>query len=112
MFGKKQVNMDMIVPTSKMALKASCIRACNNDIDKATKLYDFFVKDMTSLPDFDVPPPSTMSQIRDFVGNAVGWLDQNQDKLMGYYQLFQQLRGGQTPTIGTPPTDIPPIPNK
>ena len=37
--------MESIVPTSKMSLKASCMRACKNDIKQATELYDFFVKD-------------------------------------------------------------------
>lgn len=110
MFGKQKIDMDVIVPTSKMALKASCMRACGNDVDKATKLYDFFVKDMATLPDFDITPPSTLAQIKDFIGNAFNWVDQNQEKLVGYYQLFQQMRGGQSNAPATPPVDVPPIP--
>ncbi len=108
MFGKKTVDMDMIVTTSKMALKASCIRACGNDIQKATELYDFFIKDMTTLPDFDIVPPSMMTQVKDFIGNALGWIDQNQEKIMGYYHFFQQLKSGQGNTITEQPSEIPP----
>lgn len=108
--------MDMIVPTSKMALKTSCIRACGNDIDKAERLYEFFAKDLKDLPDFDIAPPSTFQQVKDFLGNAFSWIDNNQDKIAGYYNIIQQMRGGQPlpmmPTQATPPTDVPPIPDK
>ena len=40
----------------------SCIRACNNDVAKASELYDFLIKDIESLPDFDVKPPSTFRE--------------------------------------------------
>ena len=111
MFGKPSINPEMIVATSKVALKTSCLRACDNDIDKAMKLYDFFIKDMPNLPDFDVTPPSAMQQAKEMAVNAFSWLDQNQERLLGYWQMFQQMRGGIVP-IATPPTNVPPIPNK
>lgn len=101
----------MIVTTSKMTLKASCIRACNGDIEKAEKLYDFFAKDISELPDFDVPQPSTLDQIKGVAGDIFGWVEQNQDKLVGAYNFIQNIRGGAT--IGTPsapPAGVPPIP--
>ena len=49
----RPINPEMIIPTSKVALKTSCLRACGNDIEKAEKLYDFFVKDLQEIPDFD-----------------------------------------------------------
>lgn len=104
--------MESIVPTSKMSLKASCMRACKNDIKQATELYDFFVKDMTSLPDFDVVPPSTFEQIKTTIGDALSWLDANQEKLVGYYQMFQQFRGGGGAVVPSPPADVPPIPEQ
>lgn len=111
MFGKSPINPDMIVATSKMALKTSCLRACDNDIDKAMRLYDFFVKDMPNLPDFDVAPPSAMQQAKEMAVNAFSWLDQNQDRIVGFWQLFQQLRGGGAPSV-TPPANVPPIPHR
>lgn len=116
MFGKKpQINMDMIVPTSKVALKTSCIRACNGDVAKAAELYDFFAKDLTTLPDFDITPPSMVQQAKEMIGGTLSWIDNNQDKLVGYYNLFQMIKGGQPLSImpqGAPPADVPPIPNK
>lgn len=111
MFGNREIDVNMIVPTSKMALKASCIRACGNDIEKAERLYDFFMKDIESIPDFDVVPPTTLQQIKSVAGDIFGWVDQNQDKLVGAFNLIQSLRGGTT--IGAavgPPAGIPPIP--
>lgn len=105
----------MIVPTSKMALKTSCIRACGNDIEKAAKLYEFYVNDLTNLPDFDVAPPSTFQQAKDFLANTFSWIDSNQDKIVGYYNIIQQIRGGQPLPMmpqNTPPMDVPPIPSK
>lgn len=116
MFGyKKQINMDMIVPTSKVSLKTSCIKACDGDIAKAKELYEFFSKDLESLPDFDIPKPTAFEQAKNMVGGTLSWIDNNQDKIVGYYNLFQMIRGGQPlPNIaqGVPPIDVPPIPNK
>lgn len=100
----------MIIPTSKVSLKASCIRACEGDIEKAEKLYEFFVKDLTNLPDFDIAPPSVFDQAKDMIGNAFSWLDNNQEKIAGYYQLFQQLRNGGGLPAELP--NVPPIPNE
>lgn len=111
MFGNKEINVDMIVPTSKMALKASCIRACSNDIEKAEKLYDFYMKDIESIPDFDAIPPTTFEQIKGMAGDIFGWFEQNQDKLVGAYNFIQNLRGkGGIAAAGGPPAGIPPIP--
>lgn len=111
MFGRNDIDINGIVVTSKMSLKASCIKVCGNDIDKAEKLYDFFAKDIQNLPDFDVPPPSTFEQIKTMAGDVFGWVEQNQDKLIGAYNLIQGFRSGAPiATPGVPPTGIPPIP--
>lgn len=112
MFGRNDIAVDMIVPTSKMALKASCIRACGGDVDKAERLYDFYVKDIGTIPDFDVPPPSTFEQIKGIAGDIFGWVEQNQDKLVGAYNMIQNMRGGASvgAAAGVPPAGVPPIP--
>lgn len=111
MFGRNDIDINMIVTTSKMALKASCIRACNNDVDKAEKLYDFFIKDIKDIPDFDVKPPSTFEQIKTMAGDVFGWVEQNQGKLIDAYNIFQSLRGGQPLNIPAGPVEgVPPIP--
>lgn len=109
MFPKRKIDMERIIPTSKMSLKMSCIRACGNDIKAASELYDFFIKDMPSIPDFDVAPPSTMQQITEGAKKIFGWIDNNQDKIAGYYNLIQQIRGKVTITA---PLQAPPIPNE
>ena len=101
--------MERIIPTSKMSLKMCCIRACGNDIKAASELYDFFIKDMPCIPDFDVTPPSTMQQITEGAKKIFGWIDNNQDKIAGYYNLIQQMRGKMTATA---PVQAPPIPNE
>lgn len=111
MFGKREINVDMIVPTSKMSLKASCMKACGNDVEKAERLYDFFIKDIKDIPDFDVAPPSTFEQIKGIAGDVFGWVEQNQDKLIGAYNFIQSMRGGATISpAGGPPAGVPPIP--
>lgn len=114
MFGKKQINMDIIVPTSKVALKTSCIKACDGDIAKAKELYDFFAKDLTSLPDFEVVQPTVFEQAKSMIGSTFSWIDNNQEKILNYYNLFQMLKGGQMPNIQQvgPPIDVPPIPSE
>lgn len=111
MFGKNNIDINAIVTTSKMALKASCIRACNNDVDKAEKLYDFFIKDIKEIPDLDLPQPSVFEQVKSIAGDVFGWVEQNQGKLLDAYNIFQSIRGGQPLNIPTGPVEgIPPIP--
>lgn len=112
MFGRNQIDMTAIIPTSKMSLKMSCIRACNNDVAKAQELYEFLAKDIESLPDFDVVPPSTLEQIKGVASDIFGWVDQNQDKLVGAYNFIRSVRSGAPVNLpsGTPPAGISPIP--
>lgn len=110
MFGKNDIDVSGIVTTSKMSLKASCIKVCGNDIEKAERLYDFFAKDIKNLPDFDAMPPSTYEQIKGIAGDVFGWFEQNQDKLVGAYNFIQNMRGGGTIAAGSPPAGVPPIP--
>lgn len=88
----------------------SCLRACNNDVEKAAELYDFFVKDMQTIPDFDPVPPTMFEQAKSTIGDLFGWLDNNQDKLAGAFQLIQQFRGGGAIATSQPPVDVPPLP--
>ena len=106
----RPINPEMIIPTSKVALKTSCLRACGNDIEKAEKLYDFFVKDLQEIPDFDPVPPTLFEQAKSTVGDLFGWVENNQDKLVGAFQLIQQIRGGGAIAPTQPPVGVPPLP--
>jgi hypothetical protein len=113
MFGRNKINLDMIVPTSKVALKTSCLRACNNNVDEAMKLYDFYAKDLPTLPDFDVVPPTAFQQAKSTLSDIFSWADQNQDKIISAYNFFQQIRTGQPIAMGSATIqNVPPIPNE
>lgn len=105
----KNYDVSMLRTTSKDSLKRSALFMCNGDIKAATEIYDFFVKDMPNMPDFDTLQPSFMEQAKDTIGGVLGWIDQNQDKLVGYWNIIQQMRNGAVPTPTVPPTDLPPI---
>lgn len=113
MFGRSKINLDMIIPSSKATLKTTCLRACNNNIDEAMKLYDFYAKDLQSLPDFDVVPPSAFQQTKSAIADLFNWADANQDKIIGAYNFFQQIRTGQPiEVVSTPINNVQPIPNE
>lgn len=99
-----------------MSLKASCISACGNDIEKAARLYDFFAKDLQSLPDFDIPKPTAYQQVKSIAGEVFGWIDGNQDKIAGAYNFLQSMRRGEPVEIPdngvAPAADVPPIPDE
>lgn len=112
MFGKPQIDLTQIRPTSKLTLKLSCLAACGNDVSQAERVYNFIAGDMKDLPDFDVPPMSTFEQIKNGANNLFGWLGEHRDQLAEGWNFIQTIRNGGTIPIatGTPPTDIPPIP--
>lgn len=110
---KKRINVDMIIPTSKVTLKTSCLKACNNNVEEAMKLYDFYAKDLPNLPDFDVVPQTVFQQAKNTIADIFSWADKNQDKIVGAYNFFQQMRAGQpVPVEPTIIPDVPPIPTE
>lgn len=106
----------MIDPSSKMALKMSCLQTANGDVKKAQELYAFLSEGMESMPEYPVQKPSAMQQIQQMAGGVFGWVKENQNDLMQAWNFIQAMRGGQPigvpPAIppGVPPTDIPPLP--
>lgn len=108
MFGRPKIDMTIIQTTSKDTLKRTALFACGGDVKAAKEIYDFFVQDMPNMPDYDIMPPSFMDQAKSTIGSVLGWVDENQDKLVGYWNIIQQMRGGGN--ITTPSsTSIPPI---
>lgn len=105
----------MIDPTSKMALKMSCLQTTGGDVKKAQEIYAFLAEGVESMPDYPVQKPSTVQQIQQAAGNIFGWVKENQGDLAKAYNFIQQLRGGKPMPIPTapsaaPPVDIPPLP--
>jgi hypothetical protein len=99
--------VQQFTPTSKASLKQFCIIASNGDVDKADKLYNFYMKDMEDLPMFDPVPPSWMDKTKDTVGGIVGFIRENQDGIAQGVELIRGLIGKGAKVVETPP--LPPI---
>lgn len=106
LFGKPNYDLNMLRTTSKDALKRSALMMCEGDIKKATEIYEFFIKDVESMPDFDTPPTPFLEQAKSTVGEVFGFLDENKDKLMGAWEFIKSMRGGG----GTPAAPASPLP--
>ncbi len=113
MFDKKpQIDLNQIRPTSKLSLKLSCLAACENDVDKAERLYRFIADDMKQLPEVDVVPPTALEQFKTGANDLFGWLGEHRDSLIEGWNFIQALRGG-TPisaASAAPPAGVPPVP--
>ena len=112
MFNKK-VNMEQIKSlrfTSKLSLKATCLFASGGDIEKASKLYDYFSKDI-ELPNTDPIEPSTFDKVKDGIGGVFSWWKENQEDVGKIYDLIQAFRGRNqsTSAVGSQ-QEIPPLP--
>lgn len=116
MLFKKKIDLRMIDPSSKMALKMSCLQTANGDVKKAQELYAFLSEGMETMPDYPIQQPSFMQQAQQAVGGVFGWVKENQGDLMQTWNFIQSMRGGQpigAPMPGiapAPPVDIPPLP--
>lgn len=106
-----------IKPTSRATLKMQCLFAAKGDIDEATRLYDYFAKDMPALPDYDAPVPTWLDNTKDVASGIVNWLGQNKDTLAQGYEILRSITGNRLPPLmngisdpPTPPADpLPPI---
>lgn len=110
MFGKEP-DYSLIRTTSKDALKRTALLACNNDIKMATEIYDFFVKDLKDMPDYDPIMPSTFDQVKETAISAFQWGKQNQDEIIGAINMVLTIFGKEP--IGMPPVapiETPPPP--
>ncbi len=113
MFGKPQIDLTQIRPSSKVTLKLSCLAACGNDIEQAEKLYNFIAGDLAELPDMDIPKPSVIEQVKGGANDLFGWIGEHKNDIIDGWNFFQALRGkgGIASAIpAAPPADIPPIP--
>jgi hypothetical protein len=50
-----------------------------------------------------------MDQAKSTIGELFGFVDANQDKLIGAWNIIQQMRGGGAVTPLTAPTNLPNI---
>lgn len=78
---KRMSMISAIKPTSKASLKMQCMIISRGDVDEAQRLYDFFAKDMTDLPDYDPIQPTMMENVKE---NALGiyqFIKENKDDI-------------------------------
>lgn len=84
----------MIDPSSKIALKMSCLQSANGDVSKAQELYNYLVDGIDSMPDFPIAKPSTMQQIQQTANGVFTWLKENQQDILNIVGIVKQLGGG------------------
>lgn len=102
----EQVNM--IKPTSKVALKQQCLMLCNLKVEEADKMYDFLMKDLVdSIPDIEPSQRSFIQNIGDSANGVLGWVRENKDVLSQVVGTVKDiLSKGKTSASVTP---LPPI---
>lgn len=110
-FKRNKIKKDMIQnirPTSKVALKMSCLYTCNGDVDKAERLYKFLSDGLEDLPTFDAVQPTTMQQIKDGAVQTFGWINQNQDTIMNWIGIVRDMlgKGNKGSGVSAPTTPI------
>lgn len=96
----------MIDPSSKIALKLSCLQSTNGDVEKAQALYAFLSDGIVSMPDFPIAKPTTMQQIQNTANGLFSWIKDNQQDIMNIVGVVQQLRGGN---VAQAANSIPPL---
>lgn len=102
----------MINPSSKIALKLSCLQSTNGDVKRAEELYKFLSEGIETMPDYPIEKPTTMQQIGATAKGLFEWVKDNQGDIMTAVNYIQQMRGGAPisgiPTIGA--SEIPTLP--
>ena len=96
-------------PTSKAALKQQCLYMSKGDLDAASRLYDFMIKDMEELPLFDPIQPTTMQQAKTMISEGFGWVKENQETIVNWVSFFKDMfgkdgGGNVPPTAGAIPS--------
>jgi hypothetical protein len=110
MFFKKKINLAMIDPSSKIALKMSCLQSANGDVSKAQELYNYLVDGIDSMPDFPIAKPSTMQQIQQTANGVFTWLKENQQDILNIVGIVKQLGGGNVAQAAAQAAEaIPPL---
>ena len=99
----------MINPSSKIALKLSCLQQTNGDVKKAEELYNFLADGIESMPDYPSQQPSVLQQIKQTAGGIFNWVKENQGDIVNAYNFIQQVRNGVS-SASSAVGDIPPLP--
>ena len=110
-WNRTKIKKDMIPrlqPTSKAALKQQCLMIANGDIDKASKVYDFMIKDMEDLPMFDAVPPTALQQVKEGAMGTMAWLNENKNDIMDWVSIIRGMFSKGEAAV-PPSAPLPPI---
>lgn len=111
MMPRNKIDMSMIVPTSKMSLKLSCLAACGNDIERATQLYQFMTADLQDLPDVDPVRPSGMERVMASADGILGWIGGHQAEIIQGIGIIRGLAQNTTAGAAAQVANVAPIPD-
>lgn len=103
---KLREQIAMIKPTSKEALKRECLYMCNLNVEKAEKMYEFLIKDITSLPDLEPASKPFIQNLGDQANGLFAWLRENKDMIgegVDFIKGIISSRKGTTPAAPLPP---------
>lgn len=112
MFNKKRQReamanmMSNYRPTSKSALKSFCIMVAKGDVEEASKLYDFYIKDMEELPMFDPIPPTWIDNTKNAVTGLFDFVRENSDSIGQVVDIVKGVMGKGAAKVGA---ELPPI---
>ena len=95
--------ISMIKPTSKASLKAQVLYLCNMNIEKAEKMYDFLIKDMSGIPDVEPASRSFIENFGEQATNVFGWLRENQDMIGQGVDFIKGIISKRAPATPLPP---------
>lgn len=97
----------MIKPTSKAALKQQCLFLANLDVEKASKMYDFLIKDLEEIPALEAASKPFIQNFGEQAGSVLDWFRDNQDVLGQGVDLIKGIihsrKGGAAPAAPLPP---------
>lgn len=109
--------LQAISPTSKASLKTQCLLVSNGDVEKAEKLYDFYVKDMPDLPNFDAPAPTWVDNTKNTLTSLFSFIDEHKDGLAQGYDVLRSILGAKgvnlppiVPSVGQAAANAEPLP--
>lgn len=91
--------LQRMIPTSKASLKIQCLQAAKFDVSEAEKLYNFMIKDMEDLPNFEPQKQSVVMQTKDIIVDGFKWANDNQEQIFNWVGFIKGLlnKGGDMP---------------
>jgi len=105
MIWSRDYDYSLIRTSSKDALKRTALAASGNDIKKASEIYDYFIKDLSDLPDFDPVPPTAMEQFKNTAMQLMEFGKEHEDQVKGVINIVMQLLGKGAPMTTPPPIE-------